>query len=86
MLFLEMRKIYYYLFETFRHCGYPASIIYTFCVSRKDNAFQYPEIFEFDHVHPDSNAGSPTAILYGALGTVCFKEFHTALSEAAKKV
>ncbi|GFP99210.1 UDP-glucose:glycoprotein glucosyltransferase [Phtheirospermum japonicum] len=50
-----------------------------------DGAFQQPEIFEFDHVHPDSPAGSPTAILYGALGTECFKEFHTALSEAAKK-
>ncbi|KAL3638178.1 hypothetical protein CASFOL_018048 [Castilleja foliolosa] len=50
-----------------------------------DGAFQQPEIFEFDHVHPDSTAGSPTAILYGALGTECFKEFHTALSEAAKK-
>lgn len=59
---------------------------YTFCAYRKDNAFQYPEIFDFDHVHPDSTAGSPTAILYGALGTECFKEFHTALSEAAKNV
>ncbi|KAL8061150.1 hypothetical protein ABFX02_02G069400 [Erythranthe guttata] len=50
-----------------------------------DGAFQQPEIFEFDHVHPDSTAGSPTAILYGALGTECFKEFHKALSDAAKK-
>ncbi|KAK6136507.1 hypothetical protein DH2020_029743 [Rehmannia glutinosa] len=48
-------------------------------------AFQQPEIFEFDHVHPDSTAGSLTAILYGALGTECFKEFHSALSEAARK-
>lgn len=54
-------------------------------VDTKDNAFQQPEIFEFDHVHPGSTAGSPTAVLYGALGTVCFKEFHTALSEAAKQ-
>ncbi|KAH6755044.1 EMS-MUTAGENIZED BRI1 SUPPRESSOR 1 [Perilla frutescens var. hirtella] len=54
-------------------------------IDTKDNAFQQPEIFEFDHVHPGSTAGSPTAILYGALGTVCFKEFHTTLSEAAKK-
>ncbi|KAL6515179.1 hypothetical protein OROHE_018811 [Orobanche hederae] len=51
----------------------------------RDGAFQQPEIFEFDHVHPESIAGSPTAILYGALGTECFKEFHIALSEAAKK-
>ncbi|GER26746.1 UDP-glucose:glycoprotein glucosyltransferase [Striga asiatica] len=47
--------------------------------------FQQPEIFEFDHVHPESTAGSPAAILYGAVGTECFKEFHIALSEAAKK-
>lgn len=53
---------------------------------RKDSAFQQPEIFEFDHVHPGSTAGSPTAILYGALGTECFKELHIALSEAATKV
>ncbi|KAL1553421.1 UDP-glucose:glycoprotein glucosyltransferase isoform X2 [Salvia divinorum] len=53
-------------------------------IDTKDYASQYPEIFEFDHVHPGSTAGSPTAILYGAFGTVCFKEFHTALSEAAK--
>ncbi|KAL0422276.1 UNVERIFIED_CONTAM: UDP-glucose:glycoprotein glucosyltransferase [Sesamum latifolium] len=51
----------------------------------KDGAFQQPEIFEFDHVHPDSTAGSPAAILYGALGTECFKEFHIALSDAARK-
>ncbi|KAG6391795.1 hypothetical protein SASPL_149555 [Salvia splendens] len=53
-------------------------------IDTKDSAFQYPEIFDFDHVHPDSTAGCPTAILYGALGTECFKEFHMALSEAAK--
>ncbi|KAG8368795.1 hypothetical protein BUALT_Bualt15G0083900 [Buddleja alternifolia] len=51
----------------------------------KDGAFQQPEIFEFDHVHPDSTTGSSTAILYGALGTECFKEFHVVLSEAATK-
>ncbi|KAK4493249.1 hypothetical protein RD792_017874 [Penstemon davidsonii] len=50
-----------------------------------EGAFQQPEIFEFDHVHPDSTAGSATAILYGALGTECFKEFHLTLAEAAKK-
>ncbi|KAL8535987.1 hypothetical protein ACS0TY_011576 [Phlomoides rotata] len=51
----------------------------------KDSAFQQPEIFEFDHVHPGSTTGSPTMILYGALGTECFKEFHIALSEASKE-
>ncbi|KAL3814493.1 hypothetical protein ACJIZ3_015761 [Penstemon smallii] len=50
-----------------------------------EGAFQQPEIFEFDHVHPHSTAGSATAILYGALGTECFKEFHQTLAEAAKK-
>ncbi|KAL2460508.1 UDP-glucose:glycoprotein glucosyltransferase [Abeliophyllum distichum] len=49
-----------------------------------DDTFQQPEIFEFDHVHPDSTAGSPIAILYGAIGTECFKEFHLTLVEAAK--
>lgn len=43
-------------------------------------------MFDFDHVHFDSSVGSPVAILYGALGTVCFKEFHTALVGAAKEV
>ncbi|KAF9602136.1 hypothetical protein IFM89_025181 [Coptis chinensis] len=44
-----------------------------------------PEIFDFDHVHSDSKGGSPVAILYGALGTSCFKEFHILLSDAARK-
>jgi hypothetical protein len=45
-------------------------------------------VFDFDHVHFDSSIGfgSPVAILYGALGTDCFKEFHVALVEAAKQV
>ncbi|XP_051146784.1 UDP-glucose:glycoprotein glucosyltransferase [Andrographis paniculata] len=50
-----------------------------------DGTFQQPEIFEFDHIHPESSAGGLTAILYGGLGTECFKEFHLTLSEAAKK-
>ncbi|XP_061337152.1 UDP-glucose:glycoprotein glucosyltransferase isoform X1 [Gastrolobium bilobum] len=49
------------------------------------DSFQIPEVFDFDHVHFDSSSGSPVAILYGALGTVCFKEFHTALVGAAKQ-
>ncbi|KAJ1435014.1 UDP-glucose:Glycoprotein Glucosyltransferase [Sesbania bispinosa] len=44
-----------------------------------------PEVFDFDHVHFDSSIGSPVAILYGALGTLCFKEFHVALVAAAKQ-
>ncbi|KAD6454405.1 hypothetical protein E3N88_09111 [Mikania micrantha] len=47
--------------------------------------FQQPELFEFDHVYFDSSTGSPIAILYGALGTECFKEFHRTLVEAAKE-
>ncbi|KAG4399193.1 hypothetical protein GLYMA_08G187500v4 [Glycine max] len=46
---------------------------------------QRPQLFDFDHVHFDSSAGGPVAILYGALGTGCFKDFHAALAEAAKQ-
>lgn len=49
------------------------------------DVFQQPEIFEFDHVHMDSTAGSPIAVLYGALGTDCFKKFHLALVDASKQ-
>ncbi|XP_031384011.1 UDP-glucose:glycoprotein glucosyltransferase [Punica granatum] len=44
-----------------------------------------PELFDFDHLYFDANIASPVAILYGALGTSCFKEFHLTLAEAAKK-
>ncbi|RAL49511.1 hypothetical protein DM860_012944 [Cuscuta australis] len=47
--------------------------------------FQQPELYEFDHVHPDSSIGSPTTILYGALGTECFKKFHHILVNAARE-
>lgn len=43
-------------------------------------------MFDFDHVHFDSSTASPIAILYGALGTDCFKEFHVTLVQAAKEV
>ncbi|KAL2342225.1 hypothetical protein Fmac_010165 [Flemingia macrophylla] len=43
------------------------------------------QLFDFDHVHFDSSVGSPVAVLYGALGTSCFKEFHAALVAAAKQ-
>ncbi|XP_028800912.1 UDP-glucose:glycoprotein glucosyltransferase isoform X2 [Neltuma alba] len=49
------------------------------------DSFQQPEIFDFDHVHLDSSIGSPVAVLYGAPGTNCFKEFHFALVKAAKE-
>lgn len=51
----------------------------------KSDSFQQPDLFEFDHVHFDSNFGGPVAILYGALGTDCFREFHVTLVEAAKE-
>lgn len=44
-----------------------------------------PELYEFDHVHFDSEAESSVAILYGALGTKCFREFHLVLQAAAKE-
>ena len=50
------------------------------------DSYQPPELFEFDHVHVDSNVGSLVAILYGALGTDCFRDFHFTLAEAAKEV
>ncbi|KAG5248502.1 UDP-glucose:glycoprotein glucosyltransferase [Salix suchowensis] len=49
------------------------------------DSFQQPELFDFDHVHFESLSGSPVTILYGALGTDCFKVFHSALVEAAKQ-
>ncbi|MBA0815114.1 hypothetical protein Gohar_020885 [Gossypium harknessii] len=47
--------------------------------------FQQPELYDFDHIHFDSNIASPVAILYGALGTECFREFHVTLVQAAKE-
>ncbi|XP_068312697.1 UDP-glucose:glycoprotein glucosyltransferase-like [Pyrus communis] len=49
------------------------------------DSFQQPELFEFDHIHFDSSVGSPVAVLYGALGTDCFRAFHLTLVEAAKE-
>ncbi|KAF6171102.1 hypothetical protein GIB67_020581 [Kingdonia uniflora] len=49
------------------------------------NLSQMPEIFDFDHVHYGSSAASPVVVLYGALGTNCFKEFHVFLAEASRK-
>lgn len=50
------------------------------------DAAQGPELFDFDHVHFDSKAGTPVAVLYGAVGTGCFREFHLSLAQAAKEV
>ncbi|XP_022726085.1 UDP-glucose:glycoprotein glucosyltransferase-like isoform X2 [Durio zibethinus] len=48
-------------------------------------SFQQPELYDFDHIHFDSNIVSPVAILYGAPGTDCFQEFHVTLVRAAKE-
>ncbi|XP_012568016.1 UDP-glucose:glycoprotein glucosyltransferase [Cicer arietinum] len=50
-----------------------------------DDSFQSPPVFDFDHVYFGSTTGSPVAILYGALGTQCFQEFHNVLVGAAKQ-
>ncbi|MBA0717017.1 hypothetical protein Golax_004863 [Gossypium laxum] len=49
------------------------------------DASQQPETYDFDHIHFDSNIMSPVAILYGALGTDCFRGFHVTLTQAAKE-
>lgn len=64
----------------------PSKVLTFLFVIRVGDTFQRPEVFEFDHVHFDSTTGSPVAVLYGALGTTCFKEFHVALVGAAKQV
>ncbi|KAK9134686.1 hypothetical protein Syun_014016 [Stephania yunnanensis] len=51
---------------------------------RDRNGTELPELFDFDHVHPDSLFISSVAVLYGALGTDCFKKFHSILSDASK--
>ncbi|GAB2231281.1 hypothetical protein Droror1_Dr00027570 [Drosera rotundifolia] len=51
--------------------------------SVEETSFQQPELFDFDHVYCGSKFSSPVAILYGALGTDCFREFHTILVKAA---
>ncbi|XP_068649445.1 UDP-glucose:glycoprotein glucosyltransferase [Aristolochia californica] len=48
-------------------------------------SYEQPELFDFDHVYFHSSFGSPITILYGALGTNCFQDFHVALVEASKK-
>lgn len=51
----------------------------------ESGSFQPPELFDFDHIHFGSSVSSPVTILYGALGTDCFREFHVILAEAAKE-
>ena len=55
-------------------------------VASNGDSFQQPELYDFDHIHFNSNTVSPVTILYGALGTDCFREFHVTLVQAAKEV
>ncbi|GLU02935.1 hypothetical protein SLE2022_201650 [Rubroshorea leprosula] len=49
------------------------------------DTFQQPELYDFDHVYFGSSIAGPVVILYGALGTECFREFHVNLVNAAKE-
>lgn len=73
------------LISIFSYIAYVLLFI-IFAVVRDGDSFQLPELYDFDHVYPYSSIESPIAILYGALETDCFKEFHVALAEAAKEV
>lgn len=72
-----------FLFTNLLVCILNCVLLY---VSSGGEEFLQPGVFDFDHVYPDSNITSPVAVLYGALGTICFMEFHGTLAEAAKKV
>ncbi|KAK6915977.1 UGGT, thioredoxin-like domain 1 [Dillenia turbinata] len=54
-------------------------------VDAGSDSFERPELFDFDHIYVGSSISGPVAILYGALGTKCFREFHNTLVEAAKE-
>ncbi|KAG0448863.1 hypothetical protein HPP92_027626 [Vanilla planifolia] len=43
------------------------------------------ELFDFDHIYLGSSTSNRVAILYGAIGTKCFQEFHVILAEASLK-
>lgn len=49
------------------------------------DSLEQPELYDFDHIYHGSSMGSPVVILYGALGTDCFRDFHATLMEASKK-
>ncbi|KAL0548907.1 hypothetical protein IC582_013384 [Cucumis melo] len=49
------------------------------------DSIQPPDLYDFDHIHFGSSSRSRLAILYGALGTYCFKQFHVTLVNAAKE-
>ncbi|KAG6576980.1 UDP-glucose:glycoprotein glucosyltransferase, partial [Cucurbita argyrosperma subsp. sororia] len=49
------------------------------------DSIQPPDLYDFDHIHFGSSSESRVAILYGALGTDCFRQFHVTLVKAAKE-
>lgn len=55
-------------------------------VSRSHAEEDEVEVYDFDHVYPGSEGGLFVAILYGALGTSCFRTSHSLLSESSKMV
>jgi UDP-glucose:glycoprotein glucosyltransferase len=57
-----------------------------YLLNRATDSTEQPELFDFDHVYPRANITAPIAILYGAVGTKCFKELHVQLAEASKQV
>lgn len=73
-------------FETDNSCLWLNYCFLHLLVASSGDASQQPEIYDFDHIHFDSNIMRPVAILYGALGTDCFRGFHVTLTQAAKEV
>lgn len=65
---------------------YICSLYSDLCDDRPLDSSKHPQLFEFDHIFADSRASGLVAILYGALGTECFREFHVALVDASKQV
>lgn len=68
------------------HVFFLIFVISSFSGVRVGDSIQPPDLYDFDHVHFGSSSGSTVAILYGALGTDCFKQFHVTLVKAAQEV
>lgn len=83
---MYLSKIYIYYQIIVTHILSSLFLFANFLVASAGDSFKQPELFDFDHIHFDSSADSPVAILYGALGTDCFRKFHVSLVEAAKEV
>ena len=77
---------FFFNFETDKSCLWLNCCYFHLLFASSGDSFQQPELYDFDHIHFDSNIMSPVTILYGALGTNCFREFHVTLVQAAKEV